>query len=155
MLHGALPSLLRAWRRRGILCALLVAQPGVSVAYAQDGNDALMQVTAAARTVASEYWRAEACGSQVQVRWIAMRTKMNAISSWISAGSQYEHPELNQDCRIAFNSNQLWTWPKFCAVMVHEYGHLLGHAHQDDPADVMYPFFVRPVANCGPAPISG
>lgn len=28
----------------------------------------------------------------------------------------------------------------FCTVVVHEYGHLMGYPHSDNPADVMYPY---------------
>jgi hypothetical protein len=36
-------------------------------------------------------------------------------------------------------------WPYFCSLYLHEWGHLLGHAHSDDPEDVMYPTIrVRP-----------
>lgn len=31
----------------------------------------------------------------------------------------------------------VWQWPILCAVVVHEFGHLAGRDHNDDPASVM------------------
>ncbi len=62
-----------------------------------------------------------------------------------------------EQCRIDFNLG-LWrdpSWraaiydpPWLCTLVVHEYGHLAGHGHSDDPADVMYPLIDRVYVGC-------
>jgi hypothetical protein len=62
-----------------------------------------------------------------------------------------------EQCRIDFNAG-LWldpSWraaiydpPWLCTLVVHEYGHLAGNGHSDDPADVMYPLIDRVYAGC-------
>jgi hypothetical protein len=41
-----------------------------------------------------------------------------------------------------------YSWPKFCTVLVHEYGHLTGHPHTVDGADVMSPIYRAPLPAC-------
>jgi hypothetical protein len=65
-----------------------------------------------------------------------------------------------EQCRIDFNVG-LWldpAWrmaiydpPWLCTLVVHEYGHLAGNGHSDDPADVMYPLVERVYAGCAAA----
>ena len=62
-----------------------------------------------------------------------------------------------EQCRIDFNLG-LWrdpSWraaiydpPWLCTLVVHEYGHLAGHGHSADPADVMYPLIDRVYVGC-------
>lgn len=40
--------------------------------------------------------------------------------------------------RSFMNRGRVATW-RLCGIMVHEYGHLTGRGHSDDPWDVMYP----------------
>lgn len=53
-------------------------------------------------------------------------------------------------CRIWLD-RQLWHEMRpleACTVVVHEWGHLLGYGHVDDPLDVMAEFPSRPPAEC-------
>jgi len=119
------------------------------------GSAALQQATEIARG----YWSADACGGSFSVAWLPIEGAVNARSGWGNLRSQYDNPELNTGCAITFNSAQRWNWKRFCSILVHEYGHLTGHAHSEDAGNIMNAYYDRPVAQCvvsqpgrGPAP---
>ena len=58
------------------------------------------------------------------------------------------------ECLVVYDSGRAWSWPDFCTVMLHEYGHLAGyshpvgvslddgtidHTHDPDPRSLMHP----------------
>lgn len=54
-------------------------------------------------------------------------------------------------CRIELQPEpgQPWDAPaRRCTTIVHEWGHLTGHAHSTDPDNVMYPTQTRPYWRC-------
>jgi len=56
-------------------------------------------------------------------------------------------PDRYYDCAMTFSRGRI-SWRKFCSVMVHEYGHLAGQGHSPDPADIMFPRYVKPFGGC-------
>ena len=102
----------------------------------------------AASDIAKTYWHATPCADQVAVGWSALDATVNATSTWSNPVDAYSAPEQNAQCSITFNSALSWDWTRFCSILVHEYGHLTGHPHSADPADVMYAYYVAPVAEC-------
>lgn len=59
-----------------------------------------------------------------------------ARTQWIDlpgGGRQYT------ECTIRLDRRRIHGQQQFCAVVVHEYGHLAGHGHSNDPNSVMYP----------------
>ena len=102
----------------------------------------------AAVELSKTYWQSNPCNGQVAIVWMTLTEQTNATSSWANPAGQYEHPELNTNCQIAFNKALAWDWTRFCSILVHEYGHLAGHSHADDAADVMYAFYEKPVDQC-------
>ena len=104
--------------------------------------------TVGAQNVAAAYWNADPCHGQITLVWAALDPSINATSSWVNPVAAYGAPDQNTDCTITFNSAIDWDWTRFCSVLVHEYGHLNGLPHSTDPADVMYPIYQGPVAQC-------
>jgi hypothetical protein len=104
--------------------------------------------TLAAEEIAKAYWQTTPCAGQVSLVWMTLTESVNATSTWTNPVGQYDAPEQNGSCQIAFNKTLTWDWTRFCSILVHEYGHLVGHAHADDRADVMFPFYEAPIAQC-------
>jgi hypothetical protein len=98
--------------------------------------------------VAKTTWNADPCGGQVTVEWGTLGDDINAQSSWSNPQSAYDNPELNGSCKVTFNPGADFDWPKFCTVMVHEYGHLAGKPHSPDDRDVMAPYYTIPLQAC-------
>ena len=53
-------------------------------------------------------------------------------------------------CSIYLNAEAYARMPRamVCTLILHEYGHLAGHADSDDSSSVMYRFYVRPDRRC-------
>lgn len=93
-----------------------------------------------AQAISRAHWHTDPCGGRVTIGYRAMPPVWNAESVYTTSDG---NPAGFGDCSITFNAAEPWTWPRFCTVMVHEYGHLTGHPHSTDPGDVMYPLLVR------------
>jgi matrixin len=129
-----------------VALALLAAAPA---ARADDAAFAPGTANEArARDVARAAWGAEPCDGQATIAWLDQDPQLNATAIWDNPIGDYADALLNQDCQIRFNPGVAFDWPRYCSVMVHEYGHLLGHPHSPDPADVMYRLYLRPIAAC-------
>lgn len=102
----------------------------------------------AAETIARDYWQDTPCAGQVSLVWMRLTEATNATATWTNPVGQYDAPDQNGSCQIAFNSALPWDWTRFCSILVHEYGHLNGHAHAEATSDVMFAFYEAPVAQC-------
>jgi hypothetical protein len=103
------------------------------------------------RRLAVRHWRVDPCQGEIELRWLADAPHVNATAAWKNAYSPYGNPEANHTCRITLNHEAEFTAPKLCSVIVHEYGHLAGHMHSDDPRDVMAPAFRHAFEPCAGA----
>lgn len=107
---------------------------------------------ATAQQIAIAQWGAMPCNGQVTVEWGTDDANINARSYWANPTSSYGAPERNVQCRVVFNGQMRFDWPKFCTVLVHELGHLAGHDHTADGADVMSPIYRAPLPACTNTP---
>jgi Matrixin len=123
----------------------------------------LVPASAAARSpvdvaagVAAHYWGAVPCGGKVAV--VARRPLTRGMSrdtdAWVTFSTPLGANNLAAPasgyggCTITFARRRWPTtasmradWGIFCATMTHEFGHLLGHPHDDTPGSVMAPVF--------------
>lgn len=143
-----------------VACLFGLAVPcaaSASAAVAPDQQFAVGSADmAAAQQVAATYWGATACGGKVEIVWTDLPTDTNAISSWTNPTSAYDNPTQNGGCLVRFNRLLGFDWPRFCTVLVHEFGHLTGHDHSPDAHDVMAAYYGGPIAACeaAPAPVA-
>src|SRR5215218_2083536 len=141
------------WPPIGALLAYLtIALATPAAAQAQDPAQRWPVDGAAfhtARQIAVDQWSTDPCHGDVDISWGKLPVYENAESTWTNPYQDYGDPGHNALCSVTFNANQDWDWPKLCTVFVHEFGHLAGNAHSDDPDDVMFPYYAgAPMAAC-------
>jgi hypothetical protein len=145
-----------ALRRTGLLailtaCLAPCAGAGIAQAAGPAGQRFVVRASTVrtAQDIARVHWGTDPCSGDVQIRWSHMADQtINALSSWRSFGSAYANPAANRDCRIDFNTTAAFDWPKFCTVLVHEYGHLAGRPHADRAGHLMSPVYSSPLPEC-------
>lgn len=92
-----------------------------------------------AKRKAARYWSAHAEQRECQYR-VAHHWRRTSEGAW---GYAYQWGCTLQEgrrCYIVFahRSRRRLTWVEFCTLAIHEYGHLLGYEHSEDPNSVMY-----------------
>jgi hypothetical protein len=105
-----------------------------------------------ARSLGAEHWGFSPCRGKVAVSWAALGATTNAQSSWANDVDPFLAPSGNTDCELALSTQVEWDWPKLCTVVIHEVGHLTGHDHVGDPADVMSDTYLQPAPECAATP---
>jgi hypothetical protein len=129
----------------GLLSATAVAGPATRFAPASPTSPAIAQ----AEQIARAYWGSDPCSGAVDVRWVRQAPDINALSTWATpATDPYGDPDANTDCTIDLNPAATFDWPKFCTVLVHEFGHLTGHDHDPRPGRLMSELYTTPLAQC-------
>lgn len=145
----------RAARRGCALVATAVmTAPAAASAGSPDRFPVAGRAIATAQSIARAHWGLDACGGQVALSWADLSADLNGDSTWSNptADGVYDDPSANYACAVRLNANRDFGWPELCTVVVHEYGHLTGHRHRDDPDDVMAPRYRGPVAECARTP---
>lgn len=114
------------------LGAVLALALGTATATARaTPSDAL---PARAIEVASAQWPDSRCRGREAVIWTSQEA-LDREHPGERLGAVADPPtcsvQLSQEARG-------FSGPRLCALLQHEFGHLAGHMHGDDPADVMY-----------------
>lgn len=146
--------------RRVALLRVLIAALFAGLAFAASPASA---ATATAQQLAADgsawqkayetavaYWGRTPCSGDVEAQWTGMDRHLNALASWSAFPDA--PPSAFSDCDVAFNADLAWDYATFCSVVVHEVGHLLGHAHSDEPGHIMSHVTTTVVPACGAAP---
>jgi matrixin len=132
-----------------LLALAAAAAPGTAAAAPRLAVPAAATPMTVAHGLAVARWGTDPCGGKVAVSWQHMGLRVNALSRWMMTSAT--DPGTYFDCTISYNLDVRWDWPKLCTVVEHELGHLAGHAHVDDPEDVMSPYYYRPTPECATA----
>jgi hypothetical protein len=120
---------------------------------------------AAAKSAAIQYWHRQPCAGRIAIRYALAPSgpvdtgglRVRSLFAWTSAETT-SVPSQYADCTVTLNS-RLWSpatearyFPVFCALMVHEYGHLVGHPDErgDSPRSITYPLITSRNEFVGP-----
>lgn len=154
---------------RGKLTGVLAAGVAtLALAGTAAADQSALQI---AQQAATRYWHTSPCpAAGITIRYApstaaptddtgGVQTGPGALWAWASfVASTPDQPNSYSDCSITLNQDvlspaqQVHRFPIFCALMVHEYGHFLGHEDTPgtSPTSIDYPMitasnmFVRP-----------
>lgn len=98
---------------------------------------ALSPVALAAKD-ARRLWHAEPCRGRYGVVYAPVRRGVSMYASWERRGARFVGCviHIGQQWSLARERSR---WSEFAADFMHEWGHLLGRGHSDNPRSVMYP----------------
>jgi hypothetical protein len=136
------------------VAAALSIAPGVAQASSASGAG-LSHASALqeARAAAIQYWHRDPCGGDVTIAYSSRLpagdntdgVRIGLLWAWTSAVTTTD--DVYTDCVITINRLR-WTpasessdFAPFCGLLVHEYGHLIGHwdMASDSPFSITYP----------------
>jgi hypothetical protein len=127
----------------------LVAPPGAGAAVGDEVTRALEL---------GERRFGPACDGGISITWNAFELEYDD-----DPGARAWARTFAEECRIEFNlgvwlspawRRAVYDWPWLCTLVVHEYGHLAGHGHVDDPNHIMHATIERIAPECEHAPVA-
>jgi hypothetical protein len=86
---------------------------------------------------AQQFWGQAACGNNIKI----VTKQLGGQTGGLARTGTITLPTGEVrivSCKITMDRRR-WSETRYCAVLIHEYGHLLGHGHSSNPSDIMYP----------------
>ncbi len=135
---------------------ILTAVPGPAAAAKRPSGPT--SPVALATSIAARYWGAVPCGGRIKV---LVQQSVPALvehdaDAWVTFGSSLGANNLAApattytNCTVDLGrfrwpttASMIQDWDMLCMTMTHEFGHLLGHAHDTTPGSVMNPVFAN------------
>jgi hypothetical protein len=136
--------------------AVLTAVPGTAAAAKRASRPT--SPVALATSIAGRYWGAVPCGGRIKilVQQPVPALVQHDADAWVSFGSSLGPNNLAApastytSCTVALGrfrwpttASMSQDWDMLCMTVTHEFGHLLGHAHDPTPGSVMNPVFTN------------
>ena len=97
----------------------------------------------ASRGVAQSIWGPVCGGTRVRVRYSQLKEGQTGEASYAFDPGRPRDASPFRRCRVTINPVIRLSRREFCAVVVHEFGHLAGKEHVGNPRNVMYPRLSR------------
>jgi len=120
-----------------VACSALTAATAQARVPRAELHDAL--------AVAAQKWGA-VCTAPPTAHLRGLRSDTLGMATW---DGMWDVPSDERDgCRILLNSHKGWDWDRLCTTVVHEWGHLAGHGHSDEPGSPMDPSYAQPYGGC-------
>jgi len=116
----------------GMLCTLLL----VGVFYIAVVDRRVETQGERAVSIARNVWGAQACNGSITLREASLPGNQSGEASWTE--TRLPTGVRRSDCVISVD-NRDWSRARYCGVIVHEYGHLLGKGHSSNRRAIMYP----------------
>lgn len=142
-----------ALRCTALAIVVAIAIPAAASAAAPDRYPVDGPAVAKAQEIARAHWGTDPCSAKIAQSWTTELDGTTAAeASWENPTSTYDNPAENTNCVVRFNAGVDFDWSQLCTVVAHEYGHLTGHRHSDDPGDVMTAIYNDPLPECVATP---
>lgn len=84
--------------------------------------------------------------ARAQAIWGDVAPPCTPAIAWFPIQNNWNAVTTMPACTISLNPSLITDWPKLCTILAHEWGHVLGHGHDDTV--LMSAIYAGPVPEC-------